>query len=161
MISRWKQKFAAKTLENILQNFPGVDQTEQQSMCLMEEIGELTGELRRHLGWARRPGNPAALAAELADVQIVSWVAAEAMKFDLYEETKYYIYDLPFMGWRFVTADLFYQAYRISNGYIDSLVRVVRITETIARELEIDLNKEMADKWDKIFSRGWKEGDRK
>lgn len=152
----WKQENAKATLENVARVFPDVDQTDQQVLCLLEEIGEVTGELRRYLGWARRDGNIDSLATELADVQITAYVVAEVFEFDLEAELAN-MGDGYFFSWAGCIRGLFHNGYLVSLHRPNHLADIIRITNVMARRLDIDLDQVIADKWKVIFERGWKE----
>lgn len=152
----WKQENAKKTLENVARVFPNVDQVDQQVLCLLEEIGEVTGELRRYLGWARRNGNIDSLATELADVQITAYVVAEVFDFDLEAELDK-MGDGYFFSWTGCIRGLFNNGYLVSLHRPSHLANIVRITNIMAKRLDIDLDQVIADKWKVIFERGWKE----
>jgi NTP pyrophosphatase (non-canonical NTP hydrolase) len=55
----------------------------QQVLCLAEEAGEFVGAFRRWAGLARRTGTWAEMAAELADVVISAYTAADVLGIDL------------------------------------------------------------------------------
>lgn len=55
----------------------------RQVLCLAEEVGEFVGAYRRWAGMARRQGFQEDVEAELADVVITSFVAAEELDIDL------------------------------------------------------------------------------
>ena len=54
-----------------------------QVLCVAEEAGEFTAAYRRYTGWARRDGDLGEVAAELADVVITAYVAAERLGIQL------------------------------------------------------------------------------
>lgn len=74
---------AAQILKACEDNFPGVDQRLQQTLCLSEEAGEAVGAIRRYLGMARRTGSFDDVRAEVADTVITAYVVAAALEFDL------------------------------------------------------------------------------
>lgn len=55
----------------------------RQLICLQEEVGELTKEVRKYLGWARTPKySMIDMADEMADVEITLRVLARLVRID-------------------------------------------------------------------------------
>jgi NTP pyrophosphatase (non-canonical NTP hydrolase) len=76
-------EFAAFAAGKLRENF-GADALAVMSVLnLAEEAGEFTGAYRRWAGLARRAGSREDMEAELADVVLAAYVAAEALEFDL------------------------------------------------------------------------------
>jgi len=73
---------------------------EQQTLCLAEEAGEAVGAIRRYLGLARRPGTIGEAGAELADVVIAAFVAADALDIDLSKAVSDKLGVVITRGWR-------------------------------------------------------------
>jgi NTP pyrophosphatase (non-canonical NTP hydrolase) len=65
------------------QNFPAGTLRYQQVLCLAEETGEFVGAYRRWAGLARRAGTWEDVTAELADVVISAYAAANVLGIDL------------------------------------------------------------------------------
>jgi NTP pyrophosphatase (non-canonical NTP hydrolase) len=78
----------------------GPDISLQQALALAEEAGEFVGAFRRFKGLARRPGNFAAMAEELADVVITAFVTAITLDINLPTEINYKLSTLYRRGWR-------------------------------------------------------------
>jgi NTP pyrophosphatase (non-canonical NTP hydrolase) len=74
---------AAENTKKIRENFPDNDLAIQQVLCLAEEAGEFVGAYRRWAGMARRTGPWGDVKAELADVVITAYVAANVLGIDL------------------------------------------------------------------------------
>lgn len=66
-------------------HFPQIYQLHplQPAVCVAEEGGEFAGAVRRWMGLARRTGTKDEVAAELADVVISSFIAADVYDIDL------------------------------------------------------------------------------
>jgi len=70
--------------ENLRANgFPAEGAANRQVLAVAEECGEFVGAYRRWSGQARRTGTAEELRAELADVVITAFVAAEELGIDL------------------------------------------------------------------------------
>jgi NTP pyrophosphatase (non-canonical NTP hydrolase) len=70
--------------ENLRANgFPAEGAANRQVLALAEECGEFVGAYRRWSGQARRTGTAGEMSAELADVVITAFVAAEVLDVDL------------------------------------------------------------------------------
>lgn len=63
--------------------FPTEGAANRQVLALAEECGEFVGAYRRWSGQARRGGTVEEMRAELADVVITAFVAAEVLGIDL------------------------------------------------------------------------------
>ncbi|MEV6610026.1 MazG nucleotide pyrophosphohydrolase domain-containing protein [Kutzneria sp. NPDC051319] len=63
--------------------FPAEGAANRQVLAVAEECGEFVGAYRRWSGQARRTGTAEELRAELADVVITAFVAAEELGIDL------------------------------------------------------------------------------
>ncbi|MFC0435706.1 MazG nucleotide pyrophosphohydrolase domain-containing protein [Kutzneria buriramensis] len=63
--------------------FPAEGGANRQVLALAEECGEFVGAYRRWSGQARRSGTAEEMHAELADVVITAFVAAEELGIDL------------------------------------------------------------------------------
>lgn len=74
---------AAAIVANLRANGFEDDGGMRQALCLAEEAGEFVGAFRRWKGMARRSGTEEEVRAELADVAITAYVAAEEIGFDL------------------------------------------------------------------------------
>ena len=71
--AKLRETFGGDTLAN----------ANRQALTLAEEVGEFVGAFRRWSGQARRTGSYEDMAAELADVAIAAYVAAEVLEIDL------------------------------------------------------------------------------
>jgi hypothetical protein len=79
-------RHAAAIAANLRKHWPELDDKgfqQQQAMVVAEEAGEFLGAARRWLGLARRTGTYEEMSAELADVEIASYVGAQAFGIDL------------------------------------------------------------------------------
>jgi len=65
------------------ENFSADTLSYQQVLCLAEETGEFVGAYRRWAGLARRTGTWGEVTAELADVVISAYAAANVLGIDL------------------------------------------------------------------------------
>jgi NTP pyrophosphatase (non-canonical NTP hydrolase) len=65
--------------------FPAEGAANRQVLALAEECGEFVGSYRRWSGQARRSGTAEEMHAELADVVITAFAAAEELGIDLDE----------------------------------------------------------------------------
>ncbi|MVU81243.1 hypothetical protein GPX89_28860 [Nocardia sp. ET3-3] len=63
--------------------FPAAEAADSAVLALAEEAGEFVGAYRRWSGKARRTGTFDEMRAELADVVITAWMAADALGIDL------------------------------------------------------------------------------
>lgn len=77
------QAFAEAVVKHLRDHYPASSLPTQQVMCLAEETGEFVGAYRRWAGLARRNGDWADVEAELADVVITAYVAANLLGIDL------------------------------------------------------------------------------
>lgn len=79
-------KHAAEDIYMGVREKLGLDRQDMQIaqvLCVAEEAGEFVGAYRRWVGMARRNGPIEDVQAELADVVISAYCAAEALEFDL------------------------------------------------------------------------------
>lgn len=79
----WVAAKAVNIVQNLRSSGFRADGGLRQVLCLAEEVGEFVGAFRRWKGLARRTGPVGDVHAELADVVITAYVAAEEMGFDL------------------------------------------------------------------------------
>jgi NTP pyrophosphatase (non-canonical NTP hydrolase) len=77
------QRTAVTAIAQRLRDRNGDAGLDVQMLCLAEEVGEAIQAYRRATGRARRPAEWSAVAEELADVVIVTQVAAELAGIDL------------------------------------------------------------------------------
>ncbi|GLY90291.1 MazG-like family protein [Actinoallomurus iriomotensis] len=73
------QELAAAIAVRLREHFPDTDLAQQQMLCLAEEAGEFAGAYRRWAGMARRTGSWDDVTAELADVVVTAYVAANVL----------------------------------------------------------------------------------
>lgn len=76
---------AAEIVRQLRLHFPGGINTDQQILCIAEEVGELVGAYRRATNRARRNGEWSEVYYELADVIITAYVLANILNVDIDE----------------------------------------------------------------------------
>jgi NTP pyrophosphatase (non-canonical NTP hydrolase) len=94
---------AAEIRKSLRDNFDEVStfhMVTAQVLGVGEEAGEFVGAFRRYMGWARRSGSFAEMAEELADVVIMSWVAANYLGVDLTQEIDKKAEKIRTRGWK-------------------------------------------------------------
>jgi len=69
-------------------------------MCVAEEAGEFVGAWRRYYGWARRSGTKGDMASELADLIIVTFIAAEVTDIDVMAALESKLEKIYTRGWK-------------------------------------------------------------
>jgi len=84
--------------------FPAEGGANRQVLALAEECGEFVGAYRRWSGQARRSGTAEEMRAELADVIITAFVAAEELGIDLDQAVTDKANIVLTRGWREQTA---------------------------------------------------------
>lgn len=97
-----EMQFTARNIIERLQEngFTAEGQDWRQVLCVVEEAGEFAAAWRRYSGNARRGGTFEEMAAELADVMITVFVAAEMLKIDLDYEIRTKLRTIYMRGWR-------------------------------------------------------------
>lgn len=160
-------------------HFPNAEAYERQTLALIEEVGECVGAGRRYLGMARRNGTLEDLGLELADVVIATHVYADILGVELIPAGFVLIINggnvvtlrrsdspLPMntLPRRTTTVVLFIEMGRALNAVVDkndaeSMNNLIRLAQAVAHVVEIDLPHVVNTKLDKIYTRGWKDGE--
>lgn len=159
---------AAAITERLREHFPDTDLAQQQVLCLAEEAGEFVGAYRRWAGMARRTGSWEHVKAELADVVVTAYVAANVLgvadRLDCVHES---------LG-EPAGHDALRQVRAVFCAAADvvavfdregpseallatHLVSVVDLACDTARVLEIDLDEAVREKTAVIMTRGWRD----